>query len=445
MFIDVGGAWAVAEQAMAALVDPSSLDAAETYSRAAEFQAILGDPGGALTLLERALRIYEALPVCVGHARALARRELIATALGREADAAASAAQATRVAAELGDPVMYRAMLVGETGHDAIAGDLRLALSRISEALDIVPGTPDPIGDVYLAGCHAEILRMGGAGADAIAAASRPGLDAAAAWGLDTFPVACLRANLASSMRHEGDVRGAAEVIDPVTDDSPTQDRNPVHYERATLDMLRGRLDAALGRLEALAGFPIAVAVNRIECTEHASTVEIWCGLPRQAFERSLAVLDDCVATDAADHMGRLLMLAARSAVDMVDTDPAAAGSRRALLARLRGLQARSARDPFAPRLAFPERPALAATWAAETARLSGRDSLAGWAGAAQGWDRLTHPHEASYCRWRAAQAALRNGDVGTASRLLRAATRGARAHVPLLAGIGETRASIGS
>ena len=80
-------------------------------------------------------------------------------------------------------------MLLVQTGHDAIAGDLPLAQSRVQEAASIVLGVPDPIGDIYLAGAEAMVLRMTGAAADRIAAAGRRGLDAAETWGLDTFPV----------------------------------------------------------------------------------------------------------------------------------------------------------------------------------------------------------------------------------------------------------------
>ena len=66
--------------------------------------------------------------------------------------------------------------------------------------------------------------------------------------------------------------------------------------------------------------------------------------------------------------------------------------------------------DPFEPLPADPARAALASAWTAETLRLAGRATVETWVAAARGWDRLSRPHEAAYCRWRAAEVALRTG-----------------------------------
>ena len=200
---------------MSALTDPSSVEAAETYQRAADCQGLLGDPEGALALLERAVRIFETSPACEGHARALARCERFESALGREEQAAASAAHATQVAGELGDPAVYRATLIIQAMHDGVAGDLHLALSRAQEAASIVPAEPDPLGEVLLAANHTLILGLAGASAEDVAAAGRRGLEAADTCGLDTFPVSILRVNVAMALRHEGQVRRAAPAHRP--------------------------------------------------------------------------------------------------------------------------------------------------------------------------------------------------------------------------------------
>ena len=60
------------------------------------------------------------------------------------------------------------------------------------------------------------------------------------------------------------------------------------------------------------------------------------------------------------------------------------------------------------------------------------------------GGQRMGHPprpHEAAYCRWRAAQAALRDGQGTVAARLLKRAAADAREHVPLSQAIAATRA----
>lgn len=95
--------------------------------------------------------------------------------------------------------------------------------------------------------------------------------------------------------------------------------------------------------------------------------------------------------------------------------------------------------DPFEPSAGFSTRPAHAAAWAAESARLAGRPTVELWAEVARHWDRLGRPHDSAYCRWRGAQIAHSVGHGTIALRLLRRAAREAREHVPLCAAIAET------
>ena len=139
-------------------------------------------------------------------------------------------------------------------------------------------------------------------------------------------------------MRLEGDVPGAAAMIDPETNGDPSLDYYPVHYERAVLDMLRGHPAAALQRIDALAEFPITVAENRIAVNESAAIVEMWCGHHSRALDRLLTILGDCIRTDASAYVGDLLVLAARSAADLADAAPDRAGAHRHL-AQLRDLR----------------------------------------------------------------------------------------------------------
>ena len=67
-----------------------------------------------------------------------------------------------------------------------------------------------------------------------------------------------------------------------------------------------------------------------------------------------------------------------------------------------------------------------------ELARLHGTDTVDSWLMAARDWDQLDRPHDSAYCRWRAAQVALREGRGTLAVRLLRKAAVDAREHVPL-------------
>jgi hypothetical protein len=84
-------------------------------------------------------------------------------------------------------------------------------------------------------------------------------------------------------------------------------------------------------------------------------------------------------------------------------------------------------------------RAAAEAAYAAETARLADRQTVELWVAAATEWDKIRRPHDAAYCRWRAAQVALATGQATMATTLLRKARRQAREHVPLLQDIAAT------
>jgi hypothetical protein len=130
--------------------------------------------------------------------------------------------------------------------------------------------------------------------------------------------------------------------------------------------------------------------------------------------------------------VGELLVLAARAAADLAEGS-AGHASGPDLRTELAAFREQAPTDPLGTEQTHPERAALAATWSAETARLDGVDSVEAWVGAATQCQKARRPHDAGYCRWRAAQAASRTGDLGVASRLLRAASRDASQHVPLL------------
>ena len=206
--------------------------------------------------------------------------------------------------------------------------------------------------------------------------------------------------------------------------------------------MLRGRREAAIERLDALSSTFFVDIVNRIGESAAFATVDLWCGRPRAAHERLIHDLQESVTVSTPlPHLGALFVLAAQAAADLTESRTAPPSQRRALADELADLLARTRRDPFAVRPSFAFRPALAATWAAESARLAGTPSVERWVAAAREWDRITRPHDAAYCRWHAAQVALTTGQGSTAHRLLRRAEHDAREHVPLLAAIRRTEA----
>ena len=95
--------------------------------------------------------------------------------------------------------------------------------------------------------------------------------------------------------------------------------------------------------------------------------------------------------------------------------------------------------DPFGERATDAAIPAHAASWRAELARIDGTATVEVWRRAAAEWDRLVRPHDSAYCRWRAAQVALRDGQGTIATRLLKRARTDARQHAPLTDAIAAT------
>ena len=118
-----------------------------------------------------------------------------------------------------------------------------------------------------------------------------------------------------------------------------------------------------------------------------------------------------------------LLVLAARAAADLRD---------RARGEQLRDLHRRLTGDPFAPHPMLVTPSAHGATWAAELARLEGRETVDAGSPRLRPGTALTRPFDAAYCRWRGAQVALRTDQGTVAARLLQRAARDARGHEPL-------------
>jgi hypothetical protein len=281
---------------------------------------------------------------------------------------------------------------------------------------------------------------MASVAADEVAAAGRPGLEAAAAWGIENYYVSTIRANLAEVLRQSGQIQRAVELIDPVTTElAPTVDSFPAHGERASLDLVRGRVDESIARFEILATLPNPLIWNRMDLAERFASAELWSGRPQRALDRLRAMLDESLGTDADRESATVLVQAARAAADVAASTPLGSSARRELLDELTALPPRASADPFAPHPAYGNREALAATWKTELARVAGEPALERWVSAAQAWDRLTRPHDAAYSRWRAATEARRANQGVAADRLLRRATADAREHVPLLQAIRDS------
>ena len=440
--IDVLTGWEVAQQAMGHETVMGGPDAPGIYLRAADIRWWLGDPAGGLALVERAIDLLGAEAPTADRVRALHARDALLDALGRYDESRAASAQALAAYSGCDDPRLLRSLLVQQAIHQTDTGHIGRGLACLEAATVVEVREPDPEGDLRLAGNHTYMLLLAGRVADEVVEAGRPGLESAATWGLETTTSHALRANMAQALVRAGRVRAAAALVDPVTSrDHPTYEDLSVQEVRATLDMLRGRPAEALARCDLLTGFPSAHVENRFWFAGSAASVELWCGRPAAAWARTTAVLRESLTTDAAAWSSGVLAVAARAAAEVADADLRGPRRRHDLGAELRDLHHSARHDPFEASPVRADRPAHAAAWKAECARLAGRPSLELWVESARQWERLGHPHDAGYARWRGAQLALGAGDGTTAMRLLRRAAREAREHVPLGAAIAASRA----
>ncbi len=426
----------VARQALSALTDRTGRDAADIYRSAAE---LVEPPAEAQRLAERAVAIYEQLPPCPGYVEALATQSHLLDKAGHDSEAIVLARRAAEVSARLNDPALHKTRLAVLASLE-LGGRPDVALELIETAAGIEPAEPDLRSAIHVASLHTDILVNTNAPPDEVAAAAGPVLRAATGDEVDTWPLSIMRANVAEAYRRAGLVRQAAALVDERTEEPVSFLRWAEHSERSLLDALRGRADAAACRQEELSAVLFDTGlINQIALAMDHLEVELWGARPRAAWDRAVDVLHTCAHTDVSGSFGALLVVAARAAADLAASDVTT--SREQLHSIVLGLRHEMLHDPLEAMAADAKRAALAAAWGAETQRLAGRATVDVWVTSAREWDRLNRPHDAAYCRWRAAEVALRTGQGTVAGTLLRRARRDAREHVPLLDALAATAA----
>ena len=193
------------------------------------------------------------------------------------------------------------------------------------------------------------------------------------------------------------------------------------------MEVLRGDAEAARRRLSHLESGRFEVMDPFI--VEARGLHEVWTGDPGAGLRAVLSALRGRHDEIAPGTVGDLLLLASRAAADMCAAAPA--DERRVAARSLDAFRAGLHHDPFEPSAVLADR-AAAPQWAAELGRLHGEDHLDTWLAAVRTWDGLRRPHEAAYCRWRAAQVALRERPGHRRCAPAQGAARDAREHVPL-------------
>ena len=409
---------------------------AELLRRAADYRGAREGMQVGMALIDEALEIYRRLPPGRGLLRALSRKHLLLSHLGQYEQAIVVARSAADIAAALGDRRMQRHHLTMLAWHEGIGGDPAGAFRVLADGRALVPEGSDPIGDIRQAMIATDVLLVCGARLDEFETAARPGLEAARSWAIDSEMVLILHANLAVARIRAGQVAEAAVLVTVEPDQPPDPDRWPIHYVRATIDALAGRLEDAARRGDFLWREVGATDEVELESLCELANIHFWRGTAEDVLARLLHDLDIVVDSAPVRMVCEALLTAARIAAELAGTtrgDPGHLDVLRNLRARTGDDLRRSTKDPHLR--------AHATTLEAELARLHDQETTEHWVRAASTWDRLARPHDAAYCRWRAAQVALREGQGTAAARLLKRAAIDAREHVPLSRAIAKTGA----
>lgn len=432
-------ALALADRVMEWLPEMTPDESADLFYRAGYYRGETEDSLAGLELLERSIALYEKQPPCRGLVLALELRGMELAALGRREEAAAALYQGWAVCEELGDPHLTFGLLPTIAWHEALAGDLTGALAHLDRARQALDN-PGPIQELWMGGCHTDLLLIHGRPVSEVEAAGRRALDAAREWGIENSHSAIVHANLAEAMLRAGEVGRAGELLDPVTDDDVTIDSWFVHNLRALLDVVRAKEAEATSRVAALDELQLTWHSHETARAQVAALADVWKGRPVAALDRLLPTLGPVAASDESEFAGAAFVLAARAAADCVRGRGQSGPIRQQdALRLLEGLRANARKDPFAATAVPADRRAQGATWNAELARLTGRAATEHWLAAAAEWDRLIRPHDSAYCRWQGAKVAQATGRGDLAARLLRRAARDAREHVPLSTAIDRT------
>ncbi|WP_439936872.1 ATP-binding protein [Nocardia sp. N13] len=410
--------------------------AAEVLRRAALIaQVVLDDMQGSLTLLDQALTRLGGQPVSPCLVRILVQRANSLIDLGRFEEAVHDLSRGLEACELLGDAALFfhtSATLGWHRGHQ---GDLPGALDCFRAARLRMPEPTDPWLEAYLAMMETDVLLRHHRPPEEVERAAERALRIAGRWEMSFHLLTVVRANVVESYLDAGRVEEAVTRLADVPS-SDSYDDWPGAWMTARVALVQGRLDDAGAVIHRLlrAGSSPPTMLRR--AVWEAATL-LWSGRPADAW----AALHDPLEVmldnrGVADYWLGFLYLA-RAAADRVALGDAAT------TAELVELRRRAMVDPLDPGRAPPVRVAAGLTWDAELHRIAGTDDAKEWGWAASAWDLHGRPHQAAYCRWRAAQCAIRDGERTLAARQLSRAAIEAREHVPLSEAIAATRAGV--
>ena len=409
----------------------TALERADLLPAAGHIVGLDFSPDEGLALVQQAKAIYEdstsdrCLAVCLKHEADLLR------GLGRLDEAAVAVLRMVALMEEQPDEEMLSRLFVADLAwHQAVDGDVNQALATLVRADAPDMSAWDPHGRIRLSLVRADILLLAGSPSDVVAAAAARGLGEMKEWDISTHNAGLLTSAVSQALLREGRVSEAGVALAPLTKLGGRPDLWMVHSEQGQVALRMGELERAAALFDAAASVPRLNYRRDGELSAAAADCELWAGRPQQALDRLRPVLRVAAGVSAAPVIGGAFVMAARAAADLGDV-PAS---------ELEGLRASCVTDPLSRRRVPPDSEAWQKVWEAELARLRGTATMEDWASAAAEWDRLNRPHDAAYCRWRAAQVAVREGQGTIAARLLKKAALDAREHVPLSQAIAATR-----
>ena len=433
-------------EACAALVEEEQPDvdalpdeqAARVIRRAAQVAWLVGDdPEAAVVLADRALDRLAGHPVGSALVHVLDQRANALMDLARYDEATHDLQGALDACAELDDDALYfqtAATLGWHVGH---LGDLTGALDLFRRARSRVAGTAGPWREADLAMMHTDVLLQHHRPPHEVEEAARLVLDLGREWQLDFHLLTLVKANVVEAYLDAGRTgEAAARLVDVPR--SHSYDDWPGQWVSARLDIVQGRTDDAIRTMRGLVKVGSSTR-NRLNRAVWEATALLWQEEPEQAWAALRDPLEAFLdSAGIADYWMAFLVLARAAADTRTPSGGRPSEEDTTALEDLEDMRRRARLDPLgAQRSSAGVAAGLA--WEAELARARGTDTVDQWSRAAVAWGHLGRPHAAAYCRWRAAQVALREGRGAVADRLLRRAAADAREHVPLSRVIAES------
>ena len=417
------------------------LGRAEVLLRAGDVECGYGDVEAGLRMIDEAVAIQARHEPSIEAARVLEVRANILSWLGRYDQVRADITRGLDIAASLDAPEIGRIFLAQSAWVHVVDQDLTGACDLAWQAIRAVPPDVDPGGTIRLGATVVEVLLQAGSPAAAVAAAAADAAALADRWQVTGLAPDALFALVSEAYLRAGDVETAAAWVESRVQRVESTQLRRSQRALAAVDVRRGDQPAALARLEhieLLSRGDNYSEGSALQSLAHAEAL-LWSGRASDAATRLDVAIDHVRSGDLALEAAALFSERARAEADLVRS--AAPAERDAARRRVEEMRSGCAADPFGPRAYGADVAAHAATWHCELQRITDQDGAPTWAGAAAEWDALSRPHDAAYCRWRAAQAALRDGRGMVAARLLRRAAADAREHVPLSHAIARTAA----